>query len=323
MALISVISPVYNTEKLLPRCAESILTQTFQDFEWILVNDGSKDKSGELCDAYAAADNRIHVLHQENSGVSAARNAALDWVMANSDCEWILFVDSDDWIHPQMLETLLELAKTHQVKVSACGYLETSDGTLSVSEDQLTPELWDAKEFYYWQKLLGTVPWGKLYARECFENIRYPVGMYFDDEFVTYRILLAQEKIPMVPAQMYGYYQNPEGLTKRPWIIRRLDVWKAYEEQIQYFEQMGDQRLLWSRYREYVENAYGQLLAARNASNAAELTKEIKYIKKSMRAINKRAWKKGYIDFWSDYDLLYACAPIRTKLYRMWLEHKK
>ena len=323
MALVSIITPVYNTEKFLPRCLNSILAQSFQDFELILVNDGSKDGSGRICEAYAAVDSRIHVIHQDNSGVSAARNAALDWVMANSNSQWILFVDSDDWVHPRILETLLELNLTYQVKVSACGYLETSDGTLSVSPEQLEPVLWDAKDFYYEQALLGTVPWGKLYARDCFESIRYPVGSYFDDEFVTYRILLAQMQIPMVSAPMYGYYINPEGLTKRPWIARRLDVWKAYEEQIQFFEQLGDQRLLRRRYREYIDNSYAQLLAARNAPNAAELTKEIRYIKKSMRALFRRASKKGYVEFWMDYDMLYACAPIRTKLYRFWLEMKK
>lgn len=323
MALISVISPVYNTEKLLPRCLDSILSQTFQDFDVVLVNDGSKDDSGNICEAYAQADNRIHVIHQENSGVSAARNAGLDWVMEHSDSQWILFVDSDDWVHPQILETLLQLAQTYQVQVSACGYLETSDGTLSVSPEQLEPELWDAKEFYYRQKMLGTVPWGKLYAKSCFAQIRYPVGSYFDDEFVTYRILLAQEKIPMVTASMYGYYINPEGLTKRPWIIRRLDVWKAYEQQIRFFEKMGDQRLLRFRYREYIDNSYAQLLAAQSAPNASQLTKEIRYIKKHMRKLFRRAWKIGYVEFWMDYDMLYACAPIRTKLYRLWLEIKK
>ena len=323
MALISVITPVYNTEKLLPRCLNSILSQTFQDFELILVNDGSKDNSGSICDAHADADSRIHVIHQNNSGVSAARNAALDWVMENSDSKWILFVDSDDWVHPQIMEILLNLAETYQVKVSACGFLETSDGTLVVNEEQLQPELWDAKEFYYRQPMLGTVPWGKLYAKECFADVRYPVGMYFDDEFVTYRILLAQEKIPMVTAPMYGYYINPEGLTKRPWTIRRLDVWKAYEQQIVFFKNLRDERLLRFRYREYIDNSYAQLLAAQSVPNATQLTKEIRYIKKSMRALFRRAWKIGYVEFWMDYDMLYACAPIRTKLYRFWLEHKK
>jgi len=317
MALISVLTPIYNTEKLLPRCLDSILAQSFSDFELILVNDGSKDNSGNICEEYAARDSRIHVIHQCNSGVSVARNTALDWVMAHSDSRWILFVDSDDWVHPRYLETLLNLAVEHNVKVSACGYLETSDGTLPAMPRQLEPEIWDAKDFYYTQDVLGTVPWGKIYARDCFEDIRYPAGMYFDDEFVTYRILLAQERIPMVTAPLYGYYINPEGLTKRPWIGRRLDVWKAYEEQILFFEKMGDERLLRRRYREYIDNSYAQLLEARNAPNAAELTREIRYIKKSMRALFRRASKKGFVEFWMDYDMLYACAPVRTRLYRM------
>ncbi len=323
MALVSIITPVYNTEKLLPRCINSILSQTFSDFELILVNDGSKDGSGALCEAYAARDSRIHVIHQENSGVSVARNTALDWVNANSDSRWILFVDSDDWVHPEILETLLQLNQTYGTRVSACGYLETSDGALAVSPEQLVPELWDARDFYYQQDVLGTVPWGKLYARECFAEIRYPAGMYFDDEFVTYRIVLAQEQIPMVTAPLYGYYINPEGLTKRPWIGRRLDVWKAYEQQIRFFETFGDERLLRRRYREYIDNSYAQLLAAQTAPNAAELTKEIRFIKKSMRQLFRRAAKKGYVEFWMDYDMLYACAPIRTKLYRILLELKK
>ena len=323
MALISVISPVYNTEKLLPRCLDSILSQTFQDVELILVNDGSRDRSGEICEEYASKDSRIHVIHQNNSGVSAARNAALDWVMEHSNSRWIMFVDSDDWVHPLILQTLLELNRKYQVKVSACGYLETSDGSLSVSPEQLVPELWDAREFYYRQPMLGTVPWGKLYARDCFQKIRYPVGSYFDDEFVTYRIILAQEQIPMVPAQMYGYYINPEGLTKRPWTARRLDVWNAYEQQILFFEELGDPRLLRRRYREYIDNSYAQLLAAQSAPNAAQLKNEIRYIKKCMRNLFRRAGKKGYVEFWMDYDMLYACAPIRTKLYRVRLERKK
>jgi hypothetical protein len=127
----------------------------------------------------------------------------------------------------------------------------------------------------------------------------------------------------MVSAPLYGYYINPEGLTKRPWIGRRLDVWKAYEQQVQFFEEMGDQKLLRFRYREYIDNSYAQLLAAQSAPNAAELTKEIRYIKKSMRNLFRRAAQKGFVEFWMDYDMLYACAPIRTKLYRVWLELKK
>ena len=106
MPEISVIVPVYNTEQYLHRCVDSILAQTFTDFELILVDDGSPDNSGAICDEYAGKDQRIHVIHQSNGGRGLVRNAALNWIQTNSDSKWIAFVDSDDWIHPQYLEVL-------------------------------------------------------------------------------------------------------------------------------------------------------------------------------------------------------------------------
>ena len=100
MPEISVIVPVYKVEQFLHRCVESILRQSFYNFELILVDDGSPDSCGDICDAYAAKDNRIHVIHQKNGGLSAARNSGIDYVMAHSDSHWLDFVDSDDWVHP-------------------------------------------------------------------------------------------------------------------------------------------------------------------------------------------------------------------------------
>ena len=142
MAVISVITPIYNTEKLLGRCVDSILNQTFRDFALILVDDGSTDGSGRLCDELAARDSRIVVLHQKNSGVGAARNRGLDWVFANTDSRWITFVDSDDWVHPRMLELLLDAAVSGGTLLSACGYRELSDGQLEVPDDIGQPEIW-------------------------------------------------------------------------------------------------------------------------------------------------------------------------------------
>ena len=104
--LISIVVPIYKVEKYIHRCIESILAQTFTDFDLILVDDGSPDNCGKICDEYAVKDKRIHVIHKENGGLSDARNAGIDWAFANSDSEWITFIDSDDWIHPKYLETL-------------------------------------------------------------------------------------------------------------------------------------------------------------------------------------------------------------------------
>lgn len=110
---ISVIVPVYKVEEYLPACIESILAQTHEDFQLILVDDGSPDRCGAICDEYAAKDNRIVVIHQENAGVSAARNAGLDWVFANSESRWLNFIDSDDVVSPVYLETLYRHAVTN------------------------------------------------------------------------------------------------------------------------------------------------------------------------------------------------------------------
>ena len=103
---ISVIVPVYKVENFIHRCVDSILCQSFQDFELILVDDGSPDSCGIICDAYARQDSRIHVIHQKNGGLSAARNSGIDWVLANSDSHWLSFVDSDDWVHPDFLKAV-------------------------------------------------------------------------------------------------------------------------------------------------------------------------------------------------------------------------
>ena len=115
MPTISVIVPVYKVEPYLNRCVDSILRQTYQDFELILVDDGSPDRCGEICDEYARQDGRVHVIHKENGGLSDARNAGIDWVEANSDSQWLIFADSDDWVHPELLARLLDAATAFEV----------------------------------------------------------------------------------------------------------------------------------------------------------------------------------------------------------------
>ena len=126
MAQISIIVPVYKVEPYLRRCVDSILNQSFLDFDLILVDDGSPDTCGVICDEYAAKDSRVHVIHQKNGGLSAARNAGIDWAFAHSDSSWLTFVDSDDWIHPQMLEALHNAVRKDDTSVAVCGYQETS-----------------------------------------------------------------------------------------------------------------------------------------------------------------------------------------------------
>ena len=126
MANISVIVPVYKVEEFLSRCVDSILCQSYPDFEVILVDDGSPDRSGQMCEDYARQDSRIHVIHQENGGLSAARNSGIDWAFAHSDSRWLAFVDSDDWVHPDFLKVLYETAEQTLCKISVCDFFRTS-----------------------------------------------------------------------------------------------------------------------------------------------------------------------------------------------------
>lgn len=316
MAQVSIIIPVYNSEAFLHKCVDSILAQSFADFELLLVNDGSTDGSGKICDAYAAKDSRVRVIHQENQGQSVARNRAMEQMQGN----WVMFVDSDDWMHPKTVEVLYNAVLEQGLRVSVCGYEDTTGENPAVLPEQLKTQLWTPKDFYMQRFINATVCWGKLYHRDCFEGIRFPVGKYIDDEYFTYRILFAQETLAVIPAPLYAYFVNPNSLTKRAWNPKRLDAWNAYEEQLAFFEKLGDEELLKFRYRSYLENAQANLNAAESSPNAGELEETIRGMKKHIRGVIRRAWKRGCMEFWIDFDLLYRFYPIMTKAYRFWLD---
>ena len=235
MAQIAVIVPIYKVEPYLRRCVDSILMQTFMDFELILVDDGSPDNCGAICDEYAKKDSRVYVIHQENKGLSAARNAGIDWVFANSNSEWLNFVDSDDWVHPEYLERIYHAVLEHNVKVSICGYEETDGEIHWTNADAAQVKLWPVEQFYVERNVNATVAVCKLYHKECFADIRYPVGKIHEDEYVTYRILFAHEQIAVIDAPMYAYFVNPEGITKSEWTPKRLDVLDAIQGQYRFF----------------------------------------------------------------------------------------
>lgn len=235
MALISVVIPVYNVEKYINQCIDSILSQTFTDFELILVDDGSPDQCPQICDRYAEQDQRIHVIHQKNSGLSAARNAGIDWAFANSDSQWITFVDSDDWVHPELLERLYGAALEKHVNISVCKYQRTNGKDPQVESAPV--QLWTPEDFYVQYNVNASVAWGKLYKKECFSKIRYPVGKIHEDEFITYKILFEHKKIAFIDAPLYAYFSNPNGIMKTKWRPECLCGIEARIEQIAYFSE--------------------------------------------------------------------------------------
>ena len=210
MPEISVIVPVYKVEQFLHRCVDSILRQSFYNFELILVDDGSPDNCGAICDDYALHDNRIHVIHQKNGGLSAARNSGIDYVMENSSSHWLAFVDSDDWVHPDFLKVLYSTAKQTLCKISACGFYRT-EGEPFPEEQDYSVQCLSADDYYCGQIHDGVtaVAWNKLYHRSLFKKLRYPIGKLHEDEFTTYQAVYQAGKIGVTPEKLLSYYQNP------------------------------------------------------------------------------------------------------------------
>lgn len=239
MPEMSIIVPVYNVEKYLHRCVDSILAQTFRDFELILVDDGSTDSSGIICEEYAKRDSRIHVFHQKNQGQAVARNFALDWMYENSSSSWVCFIDSDDWIHPEMLEKLYLAATGFKKKISVCGWVDTDSEITWGSLKKADAKVCSTEKFYCKNPTLGVVPWAKLYHRECFQEMRYPAVRACEDEFVTYRVLFRYKELAVIDEPMYAYFLSTNSTMRSNWNSNRLVKITALEEQLHFFSTNG------------------------------------------------------------------------------------
>ncbi len=326
MAQISIIVPVYKVEPYLRRCVDSILNQSFSDFELILVDDGSPDNCGAICDEYAAKDSRVYVIHQKNGGLSAARNAGIDWAFAHSDSTWLTFVDSDDWIHPQMLEALYNAVRKDGTSVAVCGYQETSGEDPVVLSDQLSSSLWTPDDFYVQHNCNATLAWGKLYEKRCFETLRYPVGKIHEDEYVTYQILFQLPKISVIPAPLYAYFVNMEGLTKSTWSPKWLDAWGAFEEQIRFFHETGRTELEKRQILVYLWNTKYQEQQIRRSGGRNKYPTDLQLTQKRRREILQSLRRAGYTDvirtYWENNLLDVLDLPFiwKAKLEKKWRE---
>lgn len=259
MAEISVIVPVYKVEAYLHRCVDSILAQSFADFDLVLVDDGSPDGCGAICDEYARQDRRIHVIHQENGGLSAARNAGIDWAMDNGG-RWLAFVDSDDWVHPDFLRRLYDGAVQTGCRISVCGFFPTPGEDIPPQEGQPFSAL-SAEDYYCgeFQNGLTAVAWNKLYDKSLFSSLRYPAGKLHEDEFTTYRAVYEAGRVGVTGEALYAYFQNASGIMLSKWTPRKLDILEATESQIAFARENGSQRLLKKAVRQYICSAYEQI----------------------------------------------------------------
>ena len=240
--MISVIIPVYNVEAYLPACIESVTGQTCTDLQILLIDDGSTDRSGIICDAYAAKDSRIKVIHIEYRGVSAARNIGI----AMAEGEWISFVDSDDVVHPEMLSRLLAAAERYRADLCMCAYIHihsvereksflespaVRNGSVEIVHSRL----------YVQQVLNGEkdlVVWRSLYRREAVQKCRFDEGRFFED--IPYLVHIASyiQKTVSIKDLLYGYRQREGSITKvisPERLVQRMDAYELRNRYVQKF----------------------------------------------------------------------------------------
>lgn len=224
--LVSVIVPIYNVEEYLRACVDSILLQSYRELEIILVDDGSLDGCGDICDAYQEQDCRVRVLHKKNGGLSDARNAGLQMAVGT----WIIFVDGDDVLHPQLVEQLFKLVRDNEADISVCRLRKFTDTFIAKEQDmpiQVEDMSIQAKDMpaqmenkylsmvldmktalsqlLYQTPPLETSAPGKLYKRSLFDGILFPVGLYYEDLATIYRIVMKSTRVVTVQNALYGY----------------------------------------------------------------------------------------------------------------------
>lgn len=291
--LISVIVPVYRVEEYLERCVKSILSQTYKNLEVILVDDGSPDQCPAICDACAEKDARVKVIHQENKGLSGARNAGIDAASG----EYLVFVDSDDYVSPHFIEELYQLLQDTGCAIGQCrfsyvkgdGLVEEGDSAFCIYRgESLMEQLYGPEE----KATCFVVAWNKLYRAELFKEtgIRYPEGRIHEDEATTYRLFHEAKKLAFLDRALYGYYTENGGSITSVFSAKRLQWLTAHEERIAFFKKNGYEKLLPAAYRKLCDACITfYFRCTEQVKDAEELKKELRKRLETYRA-NGAAW---------------------------------
>lgn len=237
---ISVIIPVFNIENYIEKCVNSIVKQTYTKLEIILVDDGSTDCSGMLCDEWEERDKRIRVIHKKNGGLSDARNAGID--IANGD--FLVFIDGDDYVHKKMVEVLYQNLINTKSDISVCKYIKINESELpDISEKEIKYQTFMGTEKnlqLYRNNAECCVMWNKMFSKKLFRTLRFPVGKVHEDEFVIHRLLADADKIVFCNQILYYYIQRKGSIMNDTDIVRqkkgRDDIWQAYCEREKFYE---------------------------------------------------------------------------------------
>ena len=258
MDKISIIIPIYNVEAYLGQCIETVLRQTYPELEILLIDDGSKDSSGKICDNYAEKDQRIIVIHKENGGLSDARNAGID----RATGKYLAFIDSDDYVHPQYIELLYRTITASDSDMVICGFKE-------VAEQEIVEYRSIAEGAVKWKALQGreklaqlldnnlqtVVAWNKMYRCKLWKQLRYPKGRLQEDEFVIHHLLEQADRVCYLEETLYYYRQREKSIMSH---VSLKNIWDGYDalmEREQFFIEKKEKEA-------YKENLINQLYYA-------------------------------------------------------------
>ena len=238
MEKVSIVVPVYNVETYLNYCVNSLRQQTYTNIEIILVDDGSTDASGEICDQHAQEDERVRVLHIENGGISNARNTGVK----EASTDWIIFVDSDDYYDRRTVEYLVGLRDKYGVELVATPVIEVRDyeskdfsGSLTEKSSEKLDRYTALKEMFYGNRV-GTHSGGKLYKKTILLRFPYPKGMLYEDLAIAYEHIASCKQIAVGDINLYKYYRRPGSIVNSKYSVKLMDFYKAMEWNRSYIE---------------------------------------------------------------------------------------
>jgi len=255
-----------------------------------LVDDGSPDNCGKICDDYAKKDARITVIHRENGGLSVARNTGIDRMFSDEKCmsEYITFIDSDDIVLPRYLEYMLKAMCENDVDISTCTSIVTRSREVCVS-DEYGVSLMTPEEYWVFGNGGLTVAWAKLYKTALFENIRFPEGRIHEDEATTYKLLFSVDKIAVCTTQLYAYFLSEGSIMRSPWNEKTFDKQFGHQEQLLYFKRHGFKKALKTSKRLYLGSIIAQLKTFKKDRKAHKEHK--KYLYKIINDFQKEYFK--------------------------------
>lgn len=290
MELVSMIIPIYNIEDYLDRCLESVVHQTYTNLEIILVDDGSTDRCPQMCDEWAKRDSRIQVIHQENGGLSAARNSGLDAASG----AYILLLDSDDYIAPVACEHLLRALEDSDADLSICGFLRGSEAHHVFESCKMeSPEVIDAEtalmRIYSGDE--SALKYGaacfKLYRRHLFDGVRFPVGKLFEDIYTTHKLIYRSRRIAVLNEQAFYYFQRGSSIMNSKFTLKKLDYLQALVDRVEFFAARGMTDLQEKAYDELLHSLIWEYSRTRDLLNSKP---GMDYVMKLFR----ENYRKGY-----------------------------